>query len=99
MSDIKTVPQEVLLDGKVYRLADEEPGDLTLIVMERGFIFVGEWNGKKLTNASNVRRWERGGFGGLTKSHSEAGAELDSCGDIEPVGSSVLFTVRLPRGW
>ena len=76
-----------------------EPGPLTMLVLHRGFIFVGKWDGKTLRGCQNVRKWSSGGFGGLTLGAKSSGATLDACCDMTPPNEAVLNVLPLHEGW
>lgn len=95
------------IDGESaeYVRADSVPeaapphGPLTMLVLHRGFIFVGEWDGVTLTRAKNVRRWTEGGIGGLTLGAKSSKAVLDPHADVKPSLGAILHTSPLPKGW
>ena len=76
-------------------------GELTMLVLHRGFIFVGYWDEESgvLSGASNVRKWSSGGFGGLTLGAKSSGAVLDKCADMAPPAGSLLNVLPLSEGW
>ena len=79
-------------------------GERWIVVLDRGWIFVGnlseEDNGDYvLTHCSNVRRWNKGGFGLLTKSAKEAEATLDKCNPIKFNVSRMIFRSPIKDGW
>jgi len=76
-------PKTITVDGITYTRA-EEPCPLSLLILHRGFIYVGEIvechsDALSVKNAANVRKWERGGIGGLTIGAKSSGATLDAC--------------------
>lgn len=79
--------------------APRQDGPLTILVLTAGWIFVGQWDGKTLTAAQNVRYFKKVGFGGLTQGAKHAEAILDECRDVTPSQSAILFTAPLPQGW
>ena len=83
---------------------DEEPtGNRRIVVLDRGWIFVGDYERKdnmcRVSNAKNVRHWKQGGFGGLTQSAKSAGAILDDCAPIEFDASAMILSVPIGGGW
>lgn len=96
-------PERIEINGATYLLewSGAGPGPLKLLVLQRGFIYVGEWDEDEcfLRNASNVRKWESGGFGGLTLGARSSGAVLDECTDFSPNYDAVLSVHDLPEGW
>ncbi len=95
----------IKINGETYIHEDDATqskpnGPLTMLVLHRGFIFVGEWDGATLSNASNVRRWDnKVGVGGLTQGAKYAAATLDKCQPVTPEASAILYHSRLPEGW
>ena len=94
-------PERIEINGATYVLQGTQPpkGPLSLLVLHRGFIFVGEWDGETLTNASNVRKWSSGGFGGLTMGAKSSGATLDPCSDLTPMPEAIISVHGLRSGW
>lgn len=92
---------------ELRKLADElekTKGDRHLVVLDRGWIFVGnliknEGEPYILTNAKNVRKWEIGGFGALSQSAKKAKAVLDNCADIYFSESAKIFCVPISENW
>ena len=79
-------------------------GDLSIVVLPRGWIFVGALTHNddgtyELTRCENVRRWSSGGFGGLTRGASSSGATLDKCESLSFDEQALILRGRLPRGW
>jgi hypothetical protein len=78
---------------------------MTIVVLHRGWIFVGDLDrqqpdGKyRLTNAKNVRTWDKGGFGGLTAGAVSSGARLDPCADVSFDGDAMIFCSHLAENW
>jgi hypothetical protein len=76
-----------------------------LVVLDRGWIFAGnltmldDGEGYMLTDCVNIRRWETGGFGGLTKSRETTSAYLDPCRNIKFRSSAMVFCVPIPEEW
>jgi len=98
-------PETITIDNVQYIRADSKPkaGPLELVVLPRGFIYVGELSMTDgwytLTSASNVRKWSKGGFGGLTLGARSSGAVLDACCDISFAESAIVSVHHLPDGW
>lgn len=79
-------------------------GGRHIVVLDRGWIFVGDLILEKedvyiLSNAKNVRKWETGGFGGLTKSAKNSGAVLDESEPLKFHKSAMIFCVPVKSGW
>lgn len=78
-------------------------GDRHLVVLDRGWIFAGDMSLKDdvytVTNCKNVRKWNKGGFGALSKSASLAGATLDDCEAIRFKASAMIFAVPIAEEW
>ena len=93
---------KIIINGDEYTKA-EKPGELALVVLPHGFIFVGtvERDGQtvKVSSCVNVRSWKRGGLGGLTKGAASSGAVLDPCATVEVAESAVVFICALAKGW
>ena len=76
-----------------------------IVVLDRGWIFVGrltlleDEESYILTECKNIRRWSSGGFGGLTKSCSESGAETDDCRAIKFRKKAMIFCVPIGEDW
>jgi hypothetical protein len=91
---IKTIRESVCMGDEKGR---------NIVVLDRGWIFVGDLKrvdgGYLLTNASNIRSWQKGGFGALTNSPDEADAKLDPCKPIWFRERSMLFYVPVGEGW
>lgn len=99
-------PKTISIDGVDYIRADfqPKPGPLSLVIMHRGFIYVGEVEEQddgdlSINNASNVRKWSSGGIGGLTLGAKSSGAVLDKCADLVVPSHAVLSAHSLPEGW
>ncbi len=79
-------------------------GDRAVFVIDRGFIYAGDWslsNGEyTLANAVNLRRYESIGFEGVLADpkSSKATIVVMPYPLIVPTGS-VLFRVPVPAGW
>ncbi len=79
-------------------------GDRHIVVLDRGWIFAGdlskdEHNVYTLSNAVNVQRWEKGGFGALSKSATKAGATLSECEPLRFAASAMIFVVPISEDW
>lgn len=99
-------PKTTMIDNVLYVRADSvdaPSGDMVLVVLPRGFIYVGQISSKDgwytLRSASNVRKWTSGGFGGLTLGARSSGATLDKCCQVEFHESALVSLHRLPDGW
>lgn len=92
-------PKRIEINGATYVLDGPPAGELSLLVLHRGFIYVGEWDGQRLGHAFNVRKWSEGGFGGLTQGAKSSGATLDKCSDLEPAEGAIISIHDLPEGW
>lgn len=103
MSDQAIIPERIEIDGHVY-VRESLPSDMHMVVLDRGFVFVGEldrasndtWH---LRRVYNVRKWETGGLGGLSCSAKASGATLDRHEAIEFKPSRCVYIARLPKGW
>jgi hypothetical protein len=79
-------------------------GDRAVFVIDRGFIYAGDWSlvdGQyTLTNAVNLRRYESIGFEGVLADPKSSKATIVAMPYpvIVPAGS-VLFLVPVPQGW
>ena len=79
-------------------------GNRNICVLDRGWIFVGELsgdtaNGYCLTNVKNVRKWQSGGFGLLSRGAKSAGATLDEAANLKFAASALLFHVPVDKEW
>lgn len=80
-------------------------GDRHIAVLDRGWIFVGnmslnkETNVYTLTDCQNVRKWERAGFGGLSKGAKSAGATMDPSSPMKFHASALIFCVPITGEW
>lgn len=77
-----------------------------LVVLDRGWIFQGnlippekEDGLYTLTNCVNVRKWNQGGFGGLSLGAQVAGATLDSCATITFKKTAMIFACPTGDDW
>lgn len=99
-------PKTMMIDDILYVRADSvdaPSGDMVLVVLPRGFIYVGQISVEDgwytLRNASNVRKWTGGGFGGLTLGAKSSGATLDKCCPVKFHESALVSLHLLPGGW
>lgn len=79
-------------------------GDRHIVVLDRGWIFVGNLSKREdgtyvLVNAKNVRKWQRGGFGALSKGAKLSEATLDDAAPIIFTDKALLFTVPVAEDW
>jgi hypothetical protein len=81
----------------------EATGDLNIVVLHRGWIFVGELSeagdGYRLDSCRNVRKWASGGFGGLSHGAKSSGATLDDAQPMEFPADAMIFCSELPEDW
>jgi hypothetical protein len=79
-----------------------------LIVADKGFIFVGNTAWKEhpilgaflhVTECVNVRKWETGGFGGITAGAKSADATLDACRPQCIPKHAVVSLIQLADSW
>jgi hypothetical protein len=91
---------------KVRAILNDVPevGDLSVVVLHRGWVFVGllagdTASGFTLSKCENVRSWSQGGFGGMTRGAKTSGAKLDKCQPLTFDAAAMIFTARLPEGW
>ena len=102
-----STPKTITIDGVDFVRADsiqpKPDGDRHIVILDRGFIFEGvlsEDDGVyTLTDCANIRRWERGGTGGMLKSAGKSGASLDDSADIKWSKGSEHFMAATPIGW
>jgi len=84
-------------------VCEKNDGDMSILVLHRGWIFVGDiqQDGEyyELKSAYNVRKWDSGGFGGLTKGAKSSHATLDKCQDVRCHRDAIIFQSPLPEGW
>lgn len=80
-------------------------GDRAVIIADRGFVYAGNMTRQEdgsilLTNAVNVRKWDKNGIGGLLSNPVTAGATLDPVAyPIEFPAGTVLQIVSVPESW
>jgi len=89
---------------QVREIVGKTQGNRHIVVLDRGWIFAGELSQDeqgmyRLTQAVNVRRWKQNGFGGLTKSATASGAELDPCDPITFSASAMILAVPIGGDW
>jgi len=94
----------ITIDGVEYIPKPTPCGLRCVVVLDRGWIFVGDLatapNGYHvLSNCSNVRKWASGGFGGMCRDPQLAGVVLDPCADLAFTVDAPLFTVPVEDGW
>ena len=103
----------ISVDGVDYVRADSvllvPDGNRHIVFLDRGFIFEGvltlqegedgAFGTYTLTDCSNIRKWSRGGIGGLLKSAVESGATLDPSPDVRFQEASEIFMAPTPLGW
>ena len=78
-------------------------GNRHIVVLDKGFIFVGDLSKEgdtyTLCNCGNIRKWGKGGFGGLTRSRSDSEAIVDDCATIKFTDKSLIFIVPVKENW
>ena len=79
-------------------------GERFIVVLDSGWIFAGSLkdegeNKWSLSFCQNVRKWNKGGFGLLTKSAKKAEATLDDCNPIVFHKSRVIFMSPIKADW
>ena len=85
--------------------ANCQVGDRHIVVLDRGWIFVGDLSQDDdtgvytLSNCHNVRKWAKGGFGLLSQDASAAGAVLDKAATLRFRSRALLFAVPVAREW
>jgi hypothetical protein len=84
-------------------VCDKKAGSRCIVVLDRGWIFVGDLTidgtTHTLTPVQNIRNWKQGGFGGLTRSAKASGATLDACEDITYDRLAEVFRVPVGEDW
>lgn len=100
------MPQIAVSDETYEKIKDQliPCGNRHLVVLDRGWIFAGDLanhseGGYILTNAKNVRRWEEGGFGALSRSAKAAKAHLDDCAPIRFSANACIFKTPIGGDW
>jgi len=111
MSESNTNIETITINGVQYVRADtlsasvDLSGDRVVVVADRGFVYAGNMARQEdgsivLRDALNVRRWAKGGVGGLLSDPVAAEAILDSVAyPIEFPAGTVLQIVRVPETW
>lgn len=103
-----TQPTTITIDSVRYVREDSiqerhELGGREVVVLDKGFIFVGNAEeaegGLWIRNASNVRRWEKGGFGGMVRDPKAAGVTLDESGDLFVPTHAIQQRHPVAAGW
>lgn len=103
-----TQPNTITIDNTVYVRHDSiqkhhELGGREVVVLDKGFIFVGNTEetetGLWIRNASNVRRWEKGGFGGMVRDPKGAAVVLDESGDLFVPTHAIQQRHPVAEGW
>ncbi len=95
----------ITIDGVDYApVSASIPGSRAIVVLDRGWIFVGNLEHRedgtcRLTNAANVRKWQTGGYGGLTKDPVGAQVDMDPCADLEFATAAMLFCTPVSDDW
>ena len=96
-----TAPQTIKIDNIEYVRADARPltGDMKIVVLDRGFVFVGrvEYSDDSviITDAKNIRKW------GTTKGLGElvngplSGTVLDAAGTVIAPKRAMIFTLTV----
>ena len=80
-------------------------GTDAIVVLDRGWIFQGslsyepETDVYTLVDCVNIRKWESGGFGMLTKSPKKASAVLDNSEPIKFKSNALIMSVPVKEGW
>jgi len=77
-----------------------------LVVLDKGFVFHGNLvppakpgDTYLLTNCVNVRRWSKGGFGGLSLGAKTAEAVLDASANLAFKERAMIFACPTPGDW
>ena len=78
-------------------------GDRHIVVLDRGWIFVGNLSCKDdvytLSNCKNIRKWSTGGFGALSRSAKESGATMDDAAPLRFDKRAMIFVVPVGADW
>jgi len=77
-------------------------GNRFIVVLDRGWIMVGNVTDNAdgthtISNCANLRKWESGGFGGVTTNPSKSGVLLDPCADVIYVNE--IMRVPISDDW
>jgi len=95
----------MIIDGIEYVPKSDAKleGDRHVLVLDKGFIFVGNLEDRDgriwMTNCHNLRRWGKNGFGGAVEDPIAAEVELDRCPDFSVPMSVELMRLPVPEGW
>ncbi len=92
----------ITVNGVEYEPVEKKTGKRHIVVLDRGWIFVGDLEHHedghyKLSRASNIRLWKRSGFGGMTRDPKAAGAEMDAC--VDQTFDHYIFAVPVADEW
>ena len=102
--------EKIEINGIIYvredTISGQAPsGPRAVVVADRGFIYVGQMTVQEdgslvLADASNIRKWARGGIGGLLSDPVASEAVLDAVAYpvLFPSGT-VLQIIRVPDTW
>lgn len=96
--------QDVIeVNGETYT-KQKPAGAKKIFVLPSGFVFVGHErdNGDgmiTITQCHNVRKWDKGGLGGLTMGAKSSQATLDKSSDITVSESNIIFRAEIPVDW
>jgi hypothetical protein len=79
-------------------------GDKRIVVLDRGWIFAGNLSKDDgdiftLTDAVNIRKWEKGGFGAVSLGAKSAGCTLDKCASLRFHSNAMIFNCPISEGW
>lgn len=79
--------EEIELNGVVYVRKQQPCGDIKIMILQRGFVFVGrvEHDGDNviISNSQNIRRWgTTAGLGQLAMSGPTADTKMDPSGTV-----------------
>ncbi len=82
--------------------ANCKEGDRHIVVLDRGWIFIGDLSQDEkgvytLSNAHNIRKWSKEGFGGLTLGMKNSGATIDKCAAMR--FKDMIFAVPVSKDW
>ena len=96
-----TAPQTIKIDNVEYVRADSKPitGDLKIVVLDRGFVYIGRVEYKDdmvvITNSKNIRKWgTTRGLGELVNGPL-SGTTLDAAGTINAPKRALIFTLTV----
>lgn len=94
----------ITVDGVQYRKIEQPIGNREIVVLDRGFIFVGNVSNEgentlRISNAQNIRKWEQNGFGGMCLNPKDAMTTCDPCADVICSVSAPIFRVPVPDDW